>query len=181
VALAAAWAAGPAAGAAPAAGTTEAAEADGFELTLEVRDGHGDKPMIAVWLEDEKGAFVKTLAVCGLTRKYFNALSTWRLASRNKEPGAAVDAVVGATVSWNRRRTLYVPPRVGTRRLLDGGLVIRIESVAHKGQHYRDFRMPIPKDFKGGTVEDPGYVARATFRIPGAPEPDPTGPKPAPP
>lgn len=154
-----------------------AAEPQPLALTLELRQAQGPKPIVAAWLEDAQGRFVRTLQVCCEARKWFSHLRAWQQAAAGKEDRQAVDAVVGATIQWGGTRAVQVPARVGARDVLDGGYVIRIESIAKNGQHYQDFKIPIPRGFKGGVFEDPGYVARATLSVAGVQPPARDGAK----
>jgi len=79
----------------------------------------------------------------------------------------SVDTVIGATIRWGGKRLIEIPLRTNGRNLLDGNFVLRIESAKDEGARFRDFKIAIPRDFKGGTFRHRGYVTRATVRVPG--------------
>lgn len=129
-----------------------------LEMTFSVRKGTGDDPMVVVWIEKDTGDFVKTLKMFSKSKAYYKDMLGWLFKSRSKEKPADVDAVSGATIRWNKTGTLSVPVQSGALNLLDGSYVIRIESRKDKGNHYRNFKIPLPKDYQGGKHEDEGYV-----------------------
>jgi hypothetical protein len=136
------------------------AESQPFVMDVEVTvgAGSGDDPMIVVWLENTEGEFVKTLHMFSRDKKYYNDMLAWRFKSRKKENSADVDGVSGATISWKRSRSFSVPVKQDEIDLLDGSYVMRIESRKWKGKHYRNFKIPLTKGYKGSVHPDDGYV-----------------------
>lgn len=148
------------------------AEENTVQLLLEAQPGRGDKMMVAVWLEDKNGHFVETVEICSQAVKHYKELREWSRQRREKEGNKVVAAMVGATIRWGGKRVVEIPAQRNGRNLLDGNHVIRIESARDKGQRFIDFKIPIPKDFKGGTFQHRGYVARATVRVPNGEKPE---------
>lgn len=136
-----------------------------LEMTLSVRNGTGDDPMIVVWVETDTGDFVKTLHMFSKKDAYYKDMLGWLFKSRKTEKLADVDAVSGATIRWNRSATIRVPAQMDGHDLLDGTYVLRIESRKDKGNHYRKFKIPIPAGYTGGIHEDPGYVKSVEISI----------------
>jgi hypothetical protein len=152
-----------------------AARADGdrvLQMTFAVRNGSGDNPMVAVWVESAEGEFVKTLRVFSKTLAYHRDLTAWRFKSKASEKDPGYDAITGATIKWGRQASLTVPVKTGDRDLLDGSYVLRIESRKFNGQHYRTFKIPLTKEFAGGKFEDAGYVASVEVAVKDAPKPE---------
>jgi hypothetical protein len=148
-------------------GSTLYADSSGkmMEMTLSVRNGTGDDPMIVVWVETDTGDFVKTLHMFSEKKAYYKDMLGWLFKSRKTEKLADVDAVSGATIRWNRSATISVPAQIDGHDLLDGTYVLRIESRKDKGNHYRGFKIPIPAGYSGGVHEDPGYVESVKISI----------------
>ena len=136
-----------------------------LEMTLSVRNGTGDDPMIVVWVETDTGDFVKTLRMFSKKKAYYKDMLGWLFKSRKAEKPADVDAVSGATIRWNRSRTISVPAQMEGHDLLDGTYVVRIESRKDKGKHYRRFKIPLPAGYSGGVHEDPGYVESVEIKV----------------
>jgi len=129
-----------------------------LEITLLLRNGTGDEPMVVLWLENDAGEFVKTLKMFSKSKAYYKDLLGWLFKSRKTEKDADVDAVSGATIRWNKSASVTVPAQIGEHDLLDGTYVLRIESRKDKGNHYRGFKIPLPKDYAGAKHGDDGYV-----------------------
>jgi hypothetical protein len=136
-----------------------------LEITLSMRNGTGDEPMVVLWLEKDTGDFVKTLKMFSQSKAYYKDLLGWLFKSRKTEKEADVDAVSGATIRWNKTATLSVPAKLGENDLLDGTYVLRLESRKDGGNHYRGFKIPLPKDYAGGKHEDAGYVQSVEISI----------------
>ena len=133
-----------------------------WSVALTVKRNRGSSPMIAIWLETSDGKFVKTVKRCGRKTKYFKTLSAWSGASRG-EKKKTVDAVTGATVKWGRTGKFTLPVKTDSYDLTKGGYVLRIESNADKKRGYKLFKIPIGKDFKGGTFTHEGHVSKVTI------------------
>ena len=141
------------------ADTSSAAESGRvLEMTLAVGRGTGDDPMVVVWVETDTGEFVKTLHMFSRDKEYYKEMLVWNFKLRKSRKRAAVDGITSATINWNREKTIRIPVEAGGVNLLDGGYVIRIESSQWKGKHYRNFKIPLPKDYPGGVHESPGHV-----------------------
>jgi len=136
-----------------------------MEMTLSVRNGTGDDPMIVVWLETDTGDFIQTLKMFSKKKAYYKDMLGWLFKSRKAEKPADVDAVSGATIRWSRSRTISVPAQIDGHDLLDGTYVLRIESRKDKGKHYRRFKIPLPAGYSGGVHEDPGYVESVEIKV----------------
>ncbi len=136
-----------------------------MEMTVSVGPGTGDDPMVVVWLETDTGDFVKTLHMFSKDKEYYKDMLAWRFKSRKKEKLSAVDGLSGATIKWKRKKTLQIPIEADGINLLDGAYILRIESRKWKGKHYRNFKIPLPKEYPGGTHENPGYVKSVKITI----------------
>jgi hypothetical protein len=129
-----------------------------LEMTVSVGRGSGDDPMVVAWVETDTGDFVKTIHMFSKDKEYFKDMLAWRFKSRKKEKLADVDGLSGATIKWKRKKTIQIPMEADGINLLDGNYVLRIESRKWKGKHYRNFKIPLPKGYQGGTHENSGYV-----------------------
>lgn len=136
-----------------------------LEMTLSVRNGTGDDPMIVVWLENDTGEFVQTVRMFSPKKEYYKDLLGWSFKSRKTEKAADIDAVSGATIRWNKSGTATVPAQIGTHDLLDGTYVLRIESRKDKGNHYRGFKIPLQAGYTGGVHEAEGYVKSIEIKV----------------
>lgn len=136
-----------------------------LEMTLSLRNGTGDEPMVALWLENDTGEFIQTLKVFSKKKEYYKDLLGWLFKSRKTEKAADIDAVSGATIRWNRSSTISIPAQIGSHDLLSGTYVLRIESRKDKGNHYRGFKIPLPAGYSGGVNEDEGYVKSVEIKV----------------
>jgi hypothetical protein len=136
-----------------------------LELTFTVRNGSGDDPMVVAWLENSTNEFIQTVRMFSPKKKYHKDLLAWAFKSRTKEKAADIDAVTGATIRWNKSTTVSIPVKQGTRDLLDGTYVIRVESRKDKGNHYRGFKIPLPAGYTGAVHEDEGYVKSVEIKV----------------
>ena len=145
------------------------ASTQNLEFTFHTPKGGGDDPMIVVWLErtDDEGSrqFIKTLALFSHDHKYYKELKLWRSRNTKIEKKADVDAIVGPTIQWSKKRTLILPINMDNRNLLDGSYMIRIESGKDKGKHYKTFKFELDKEFKGGSFKHSGYVNKVDIKI----------------
>lgn len=133
---------------------------------LELRNGSGDYPMVALWLEDADRQFVQTLRRFSKDMKYYKDLTTWKLrSSKGKESHKQLDAVTSATIKWQGTGEFTIPLRTGAYDLTKGGYRVRIESRRDKGGHYRTFKIPLGAGFTGGEFEDKGYVKKITVTV----------------
>ncbi len=129
-----------------------------LEMTLAVGRGTGDDPMVVVWLETDTGEFVKTIQMFSQNKEYYKEMLVWNFKSRKRKKGDGVDGITSATIRWKRNKTIRIPVEVGDVDLLDGSYILRIESSQWKGKHYRNFKIPLPKGYKGSIHESPGHV-----------------------
>ena len=136
-----------------------------LDMTLAVRNGTGDEPMVVVWIETDTGEFVKTVRMFSPKKEYYKDLLGWAFKSKKTEKPADVDAVSGATIRWNKSGTASIPAQIGTHDLLDGTYVVRIESRKDKANHYRSFKIPLPAGYTGGVHEDEGYVKSVEIKV----------------
>ena len=148
-------------------GSTLYADSTGkmLEMTLSVRNGTGDDPMIVLWLETDTGGFVQTLHMFSKSDAYYKDMLGWLFKSRKTEKLSDLDAVSGATIRWNRSKTISVPSQLKGHDLLDGTYVLRIESRKDKGKHYRSFKIPLTAGYAGGLHENMGYVKSVEITI----------------
>lgn len=138
--------------------TYAAEESRMLEMTVSIGRGTGDDPMVVVWLETDTGEFVKTIHMFSRDKEYYKEMLVWNFKSRKRKKDAGVDGITSATINWKRDKTIRIPVEVGDVNLLDGSYVLRIESSQWKGKHYRNFKIPLPKDYPGGVHESPGHV-----------------------
>ncbi len=136
-----------------------------LEMTFSVRNGTGDEPMVVAWLENDAGEFIQTVRMFSPKKEYYKDLLGWSFKSRKTEKAADIDAVSGATIHWNKTGTVTIPAQTGSHDLLDGTYVLRIESRKDKGNHYRGFKIPLPKGYAGGISEDEGYVKSVEIKV----------------
>jgi hypothetical protein len=143
-------------------------EAPSMDLTITVAPGlvgSLDQPMIAVWLEDSKGTFIRTLHVFSKAQKWYKDMTAWYPRSKPLETKADVDAVVGATIIWGSVEHLKLPTTIGKINLLSGQYVLRWESIKDHSKHYIDFAIPLKKGFAGGTFQHKGYVRQVEIAM----------------
>jgi hypothetical protein len=136
-----------------------------LELTFTIRDGRGDEPMVVAWIENSSNEFVRTVHVFSKKKQYYKDLLAWTSKSAKKEKTADIDAVMGATIKWSKSATFAIPVKMGTQDLLDGSYTLRIESRKDNGNHYRDFKIPLPAGYAGGVHEDAGYVKSVDIKV----------------
>lgn len=133
-----------------------------LKITIEVRNGTGDNPMIVAWLENKNNGFIQTLHMFSKDRKYYKDMPVWFGKSKSKgESRKEVDAVSGATVKWNQTKSAVF--EIGVASFKNKGCNIRIESRKDKGGHYKSFAIPLDEALDGGTFEHNGYVKKVTF------------------
>ena len=140
-----------------------------LEITVSHSRGTGDDPMTVMWAENDTGDFVKTIHMFAKDKEYYKDLLAWRFKSRNKESKKQFDAVCGATVGWNKKKTIRVPVEVDGVNLLDGTHVLRIEASHWKGKKlpakaYR-YKIPLPAGYAGETHENKGHVKSVEIKI----------------
>jgi hypothetical protein len=136
-----------------------------LEITVSVRNGSGEDPMVVAWLENSTNEFIRTVRMFSPKKKYHKDLLAWAFKSRSKEKPADIDAVTGATIRWNKSATFSIPAKTEARDLLDGNYVLRIESRKDKGNHYRGFKIPLPAGYAGAVHEDEGYVKSVEIKV----------------
>ena len=133
----------------------------GIDLTLSLIDGFKttkDQVMMALWIEDGNGRFVRTVWRFGKAVKWYKDLTVWSQLSARAEKPADLDAVTGATVIWGSQAELRLPARWQGFDLLGGDYVLRIESAKDHAKHYSSFSIPLTRDALGKTFTDKGYV-----------------------
>ncbi len=150
---------------------TALSAADGkyLHLTLDVVKGSGDDPMFVIFLENKKG-FVKTLYWFSRDDKWFEDLTLWEKKRKKAgyktwkdEPG--IDAVIGPTIAWGKSKSCKIPIQQGKINILDGTYRMRIEQRKDKGGHYKNFKLPLKTTFKGGTLENNGYIKKIEIKV----------------
>ena len=138
-------------------------------ISLNVRNGTGDDPMIVLWLEkeDDEGhrTFIKTLGLFSKDYKYYKELKLWNLKSRKGESRKHVDSVTGATIKMNRRKTIHIPQNIDGHNLLDGTYLLRLSSGKDKGKVFQTFKIFIPENLSAETFNGPGYVKSVDLKV----------------
>ncbi|MCX7818837.1 MAG: DUF2271 domain-containing protein [Kiritimatiellae bacterium] len=103
-----------------------------LELGVTIRGdstGFGPRHVVAVWIEDAQGRWVRTLAVEG--RKQWRRLEAWRAAAGRL---AGPDAVTGATrTDWGRLTASWDGLMAGGTPAPDGEYRVRIETTWWNG------------------------------------------------
>ena len=140
-----------------------------LKVTIEVVDGTGDDPMIVIWAESRKG-FEKTLYWFSKDSEWYPDLTVWD-GKRSKaykkwqnEPG--IDAVMGPTIPWGGTKSCKIPITFGNVDLLSGQYRLRIEQCKDKGGHFKKFKLPLPKNFKGGKLDKTiGYMKSLNIEV----------------
>ena len=140
-------------------------------IKLETVKGSGEDAMFAVWLETTEGAFVKTLQVFGKKKKYYDTLLSWSKARAPQAKADVLDAVVGATISWESKGSFSVPLEQGDLKILSGKYQLRIEQRKDGAGHYKSFLFPLKEGYTGGEVDGKGYLSRVIMTL--GPEPKP--------
>jgi len=106
--------------------------------TKSAKGKYAPRHVVAIWVTDSKGGFVKTLEVRG--RKMKKHLRTWTAQSKNSE----VDAITGATLKTHLAHTVTWDCRDIRGALLpDGEYQIHVELTDKNGQ---------------GPVTPPGHI-----------------------
>jgi hypothetical protein len=97
--------------------------------TKPTKEKYAPRNVIAIWVTDSKGNFVKTLEVYGKKRKKY--LKAWTKQSKKNE----VDAVTGATLKKHKTHTVTWDCRDTKGNLMpDGDYQIHVEFTNKNGQ-----------------------------------------------
>jgi hypothetical protein len=134
-------------------------------IKLETVKGSGEDAMFVVWLETTDGNFVKTLQIFGKKKRYHNTLTTWVKARAPKVKDDALDAVVGATISWQSSGSFTVPLEQGNIKLLSGQYQLHVEQRKDGSSHFTSFVVPLKKDSIGGTFPGVGFLSRLIITL----------------
>lgn len=140
-------------------------------VKLETVKGSGEDAMFAVWLETNDGAFVKTLQVFGKKKKYYDTLLAWSKARKLTAKTDVLDAVVGATISWEKSGSFSVPLEQGDLKLLSGKYQLRIEQRKDGAGHHKSFVFPLKEGYTGGEAAVTGYLSRVSISLGAEPKP----------
>jgi hypothetical protein len=113
--------------------------------TVTTKGKYAPKHVVAVWVEDARGRFVKTLRVAG--RKQAKRLRRWARASRKN----VVDAVTGATLKKHVEHTVTWDGRDAKGRAVPDGIYeVRVEFTEKNSYgpttprgHVRFFKGPV--------------------------------------
>jgi hypothetical protein len=100
-----------------------------------VKAGRYRKPYTAVWIEDDKGKAVRTLAVWGNSPKYLKDLNDWW--KIGKGDGALVRAVTRATRGPGKYDLAWDGKDDKGNALPQGTYTVRVEVHREFGQHLR--------------------------------------------
>jgi len=141
-----------------------------MEISIDVVKGTGDDPMIVIFLESRKG-FTKTLYWFSKDEEWYQDLTSWD--KKRSKAGYKIwkdepdlDGVLGPTIPWGGSKTCRIPLKQGKINLLDGNYRLRIEQRKDKGGHYRQFKLPLHKSFKGGTISKTiGYMSKLEIKV----------------
>ncbi|MFA7369984.1 MAG: DUF2271 domain-containing protein [Kiritimatiellales bacterium] len=136
-----------------------------LEITVSIRDGSNDNPMMVLWLENNDGDFIKTLHMFSKRKTHYENLKGWASKSKEIEKPDDIDAVSGATVGWNQTGTVSIPAQIGAIDLLSGKYVLRLESRTHFGENYRSLTIPLPEDYTGSAYEDIGCMKSVDVKV----------------
>ena len=136
-----------------------------LEITVTIRDGNNDNPMMVLWLETDAGDFVQTLHMYSKRKTHYEKLRGWASKSKDAEKPDDIDAVSGATVGWNQSSTISIPAQIGTIDLLNGKYVFRIESRTHFGENSRSLTIPLSEDYTGSAYEDIGSMKSVNIKV----------------
>jgi hypothetical protein len=144
--------------------TKTAFGAGSITMEVEVTPGSGDDPMIMVWLENEKGEFIRTLQTFTKHKEYFKDLTVW-WGKREKAKADTLDAVMGPTIKWGGKKSATVPLVIEGNNILSGNFKIRIEQRKDKGGHYKKMTIPLTPTFASGVVKGDGYITQIKFTL----------------
>ncbi len=136
-----------------------------LEITVTIRDGSNDNPMMVLWLENDNGEFVKTLHMFSKRKTHYDKLKSWASKSKATEKLTDIDAVSGATVGWNQSSTVSIPAQIGAIDLLNGKYVLRIESRTHFGENFRSLTVPLSEGYTGSALEDIGTLKSVDIKV----------------
>jgi len=136
-----------------------------LEITVSIRDGSNDNPMMVLWLENDDGEFIKTLHMFSKRKTHYEKLKGWASKSKETEKPADIDAVSGATVGWNQSSTISIPTQIGAIDLLNGRCVLRIESRTHFGENSRSLTIPLQEGYTGSVYEDIGSMKSVDIKV----------------
>ena len=113
---------------------------EGYQVTVAVelpgvKAARYRKPYTAVWIEDDKGKAVKTLAVWGNSPKYLKDLSDWWKIGRGDN--ALVKAVTRATRGPGKYDLVWDGKNDKGKPVPQGTYTVRVEVHREFGQHLR--------------------------------------------
>ena len=138
-----------------------------LDVTISIRDGQNDNPIMVIWLENDAGEFIQTLHMFSKRQNHYNKLKGWAYKSEQTEKPADIDAVSGATLGWGQSSTVSIPAQIGTIDLLNGKYVLCIESRTHFGESYRSLTIPLPEGYTGSAHEDIGSMKSVDIKVKG--------------
>ena len=99
-----------------------------IKLFMKSQSGNHRDPYYAIYLLDKKKRYVKTIAILGSDRQYYNSLKYWwRHFNRGSQK---IDAITGASL---KNGDTHVQNVILPKGSLDGNHHIRISSVAENG------------------------------------------------
>ena len=136
-----------------------------LEMTVAIRDGNNDNPQMVLWLENDKGEFIKTLHMFSKRKIHYDKLKGWATKSKETEKPEDIDAVSGPTVGWNQTSTISILAQIGTIDLLNGKYILCIESRTHFGENYRSLKIPLVEGYTGSTYEDLGSMKSVEIKV----------------
>lgn len=136
-----------------------------LDMTVAIRDGNNDNPQMVLWLENDKGEFIKTLHMFSKRKIHYDKLKGWAAKSKETEKPEDIDAVSGPTVGWNQTSTISIPAQIGTIDLLNGKYILCIESRTHFGENYRNLKIPLVEGYSGSTYEDLGSMKSVEIKV----------------
>jgi hypothetical protein len=136
-----------------------------LDMTVTIRDGSNDNPLIALWLENDNGEFIKTLHMFSKRKLYYSQLKGWASKSKDTEKPDDIDAVSGPTVGWNQSSTISIPAQIGSVDLLSGKYILCIESRTHFGENHRSLKIPLAEGYTNSAYENIGSMKSVEIKV----------------
>lgn len=153
----------------PIAAASAKSKKNTMTISIETTEGTGDEVMIVIWAESKKG-FTRTLYWFSGDDEWFPDLTTWEKKRAKTgieiwadEPG--IDAIIGPTIGWEEKKSCTIPLVVDGVNILDGKHRLRIEQRQDGGGHYKKFKLPLKTGFKGGSLDEFGYIKKLSIKV----------------
>lgn len=128
-----------------------------------IRSRRYRRPYVAVWIEDEAGKPVRTLAVWGDERKYLRDLRSWWRFARSSS--ALVRSVTRATRRPGSYELVWDGTDDGGQPLVAGSYTVHIEVVReHGGREHRRQAIVCGKQAQQAAIEGKEELGKVTLR-----------------